>query len=102
MLMRPHVGFCHEHALILYVYLSNDNGEDESVLTVSCLFGCGSPGVPLTTKCSTISALIPHRRPAWPRNIGTHLLPHCRVFQAAASRTKYEAPIRICMTTFPS
>lgn len=25
--------FCHEHALILYVYLSNDNGEDESVLT---------------------------------------------------------------------
>ncbi|EOA86070.1 uncharacterized protein SETTUDRAFT_161557 [Exserohilum turcica Et28A] len=25
--------FCHEHALILYVYLPNDNGEDESVLT---------------------------------------------------------------------
>ena len=29
-------GFCHEHALILYVYLPNDNGEDESVLTVRC------------------------------------------------------------------
>ncbi|KAG9204884.1 hypothetical protein G6514_010118 [Epicoccum nigrum] len=26
--------FCHEHALILYVYLPNDNGDDESVLTV--------------------------------------------------------------------
>ncbi|KAF2688397.1 Hus1-like protein [Lentithecium fluviatile CBS 122367] len=25
--------FCHEHALILYVYLPTDNGEDESVLT---------------------------------------------------------------------
>ncbi|KAF1939192.1 Hus1-like protein [Clathrospora elynae] len=25
--------FCHEHALILYVYLSNNNGDDESVLT---------------------------------------------------------------------
>lgn len=25
--------FCHEHALILYVYLPNDNGMDESVLT---------------------------------------------------------------------
>ncbi|KAH6642611.1 checkpoint protein Hus1/Mec3 [Boeremia exigua] len=25
--------FCHEHALILYVYLPNDNGNDESVLT---------------------------------------------------------------------
>ncbi|KAL1795516.1 hypothetical protein ACET3X_005740 [Alternaria dauci] len=25
--------FCHEHALILYVYLPNDNGEEESVLT---------------------------------------------------------------------
>ncbi|KAH7371978.1 checkpoint protein Hus1/Mec3 [Pyrenochaeta sp. MPI-SDFR-AT-0127] len=25
--------FCHEHALILYVYLPNDNGENESVLT---------------------------------------------------------------------
>lgn len=37
-------GFCHDHALILYVYLSNeDNGGDDSVLTVclvflSCLF----------------------------------------------------------------
>jgi hypothetical protein len=28
------LGFCHDHALILYVYLPNDNGEDESVLTV--------------------------------------------------------------------
>ncbi|CAN9445769.1 unnamed protein product [Alternaria alternata] len=28
--------FCHEHALILYVYLPNDNGEDESVLTARC------------------------------------------------------------------
>ena len=28
------VGFCHEHALILYVYLANDDVED-SVLTVS-------------------------------------------------------------------
>lgn len=27
-------GFCHEHALILYVYLPTDGGEDESVLTV--------------------------------------------------------------------
>ncbi|KAI4640900.1 uncharacterized protein J4E78_010544 [Alternaria triticimaculans] len=26
--------FCHEHALILYVYLPNDNGDDESVLTL--------------------------------------------------------------------
>ncbi|KAF2203669.1 Hus1-like protein [Delitschia confertaspora ATCC 74209] len=25
--------FCHEHALILYVYLPNENGEEESVLT---------------------------------------------------------------------
>ncbi|KAH9878801.1 hypothetical protein IAQ61_002075 [Plenodomus lingam] len=25
--------FCHEHALILYVYLTNDTGDDESVLT---------------------------------------------------------------------
>lgn len=28
------LGFCHEHALILYVYLPSDSGEDESVLTV--------------------------------------------------------------------
>lgn len=29
------LGFCHEHALILYVYLTNDeDGGDESVLTV--------------------------------------------------------------------
>lgn len=28
------IGFCHEHALILYVYLPNDDAED-SVLTVS-------------------------------------------------------------------
>lgn len=28
----PPIGFCHEHALILYVYLSND--DMESVLTV--------------------------------------------------------------------
>ncbi|EDU46419.1 cell cycle checkpoint protein (Hus1) [Pyrenophora tritici-repentis Pt-1C-BFP] len=27
--------FCHEHALILYVYLPNDNGDDESVLTTA-------------------------------------------------------------------
>ncbi|KAL6702885.1 Checkpoint protein hus1 [Coniothyrium glycines] len=25
--------FCHDHALILYVYLPNDNGDDDSVLT---------------------------------------------------------------------
>ena len=31
-------GFCHEHALILYVYLPNDNGDDESVLTVRIWF----------------------------------------------------------------
>lgn len=31
-----HSGFANEHALILYVYLSNyDDGVDESVLTVS-------------------------------------------------------------------
>jgi hypothetical protein len=30
------IGFCHEHALILYVYLPNDDTED-SVLTVSDL-----------------------------------------------------------------
>lgn len=31
------VGFCHEHALILYVYIPKDeDGGDESVLTVSC------------------------------------------------------------------
>lgn len=30
------VGFCHEHALILYVYISDEeDGGDESVLTVS-------------------------------------------------------------------
>ena len=29
------IGFCHEHALILYVYLSND--DMESVLTVRLL-----------------------------------------------------------------
>lgn len=28
-------GFCNENALILYVYLANDNDESESVLTVS-------------------------------------------------------------------
>ena len=29
-------GFCDDHALILYVYLSNDgNGAEDSVLTVS-------------------------------------------------------------------
>lgn len=27
-------GFCHEHALILYVYLPSEDGSDESVLTV--------------------------------------------------------------------
>lgn len=32
------LGFCHEHALILYVYLPSDGGEDESVLTVSSQF----------------------------------------------------------------
>jgi hypothetical protein len=32
-------GFCHEHALILYVYLPNEHSEEESVLTVCC---CGS------------------------------------------------------------
>ena len=36
MLIDCLVGFCHEHALILYVYISNDeDGGDESVLTVS-------------------------------------------------------------------
>lgn len=30
------VGFVDEHALILYVYLQNYDGADESVLTVSC------------------------------------------------------------------
>lgn len=35
-----HTGFCHEHALILYVYLSNEqHGADESVLTVSAAPG---------------------------------------------------------------
>lgn len=34
------IGFCHEHALILYVYLPNENGTDESVLTV-CYFSAG-------------------------------------------------------------
>jgi hypothetical protein len=29
-------GFCHEHALILYVYLPNEHSEEESVLTVCC------------------------------------------------------------------
>lgn len=29
-------GFCHEHALILYVYLAGEGeGDEESVLTVS-------------------------------------------------------------------
>lgn len=29
------LGFCNDHALILYVYINNeDDGEDESVLTV--------------------------------------------------------------------
>lgn len=32
-------GFCHEHALILYVYLPNDDAED-SVLTVNDFPGC--------------------------------------------------------------
>lgn len=27
-------GFCHDHALILYVYLPSDNDAEESVLTV--------------------------------------------------------------------
>jgi hypothetical protein len=30
-------GFCHEHALILYVYLPNEHSEEESVLTVRLL-----------------------------------------------------------------
>ena len=34
------LGFCHEHALILYVYLPNDDAED-SVLTVSLARGSG-------------------------------------------------------------
>lgn len=29
-------GFCHEHALIIYVYLPNEHSEEESVLTVQC------------------------------------------------------------------
>jgi len=29
------VGICHDHALILYVYLPNDSGSDDSVLTAS-------------------------------------------------------------------
>jgi hypothetical protein len=37
-------GFCHDHALILYVYLPNDNGEDESVLTV-----CGATFPPFSS-----------------------------------------------------
>ena len=28
------LGFCHERALILYVYLPNEDGAEESVLTV--------------------------------------------------------------------
>ncbi|KNG50350.1 cell cycle checkpoint protein [Stemphylium lycopersici] len=36
--------FCHEHALILYVYLPNDNGEDESVLTLWYRKRKGGPG----------------------------------------------------------
>lgn len=37
------VGFCHEHALILYVYLgSEEDGVDDSVLTV---------GVCISTPC---------------------------------------------------
>jgi hypothetical protein len=35
--MLTSLGFCHEHALILYVYLPDDNGEDDSVLTVRFL-----------------------------------------------------------------
>jgi HUS1 checkpoint protein len=31
--------FCHEHALILYVYLSDDSDGDESVLTVHVRLG---------------------------------------------------------------
>lgn len=34
MLITVHVGFCHERALILYVYVRNDEGSNESVLTV--------------------------------------------------------------------
>lgn len=34
------LGFCDDHALILYVYLENDeSGADDSVLTVSGLLG---------------------------------------------------------------
>lgn len=56
------VGFCHEHALILYVYLPNDNGEDESVLTASlyrtgfeaqCLFVRSTLSAPTVRNCSS-------------------------------------------------
>jgi hypothetical protein len=42
MVLTVALGFCHEHALILYVYLPNDSGEEESVLTV-----CAAPATML-------------------------------------------------------
>jgi HUS1 checkpoint protein len=45
-------GFCHEFALILYVYLPNDSGADESVLTVCCSFNLVTSSL---TICSTMS-----------------------------------------------
>lgn len=42
-------GFCHEHALILYVYLPNEHSEEESVLTV-CLLNSSSDLALLTSR----------------------------------------------------
>lgn len=39
-------GFCHEHALILYVYLPSDNGAEESVLTAS---------IPVRVHCASLT-----------------------------------------------
>ena len=33
------IGFCHDNALILYVYLGNDHEDTESVITVSHISG---------------------------------------------------------------
>ena len=56
-------GFCHEHALILYVYLPNDDeSAEESVLTVGPLSKLPSVRMKSPDQWfSTISALTAHK-----------------------------------------
>lgn len=57
-------GFCHEHALILYVYLESDDGSEDSVLTVRLCLTSTSGIIMLTPRvvlCQLLQLLATNR-----------------------------------------